>query len=95
MEAGISEPNVATRNRGILIFEGCYKTNMAEQKENELGEAAAISSYLKRTKLFLEIKKDLRVGIFSSNNLDHVLNQFGRDVVTVKSKLLSSIYRVG
>lgn len=36
---------------------------MAEQKENELDEAAAISSYLRRTRLFLEIKKDLRVGI--------------------------------
>ena len=36
---------------------------MAEQKENELDEAAAISSYLRRTRLFLDVKKDLRVGI--------------------------------
>ena len=36
---------------------------MAEHKENELDEAAAISSHLRRTRLFLEVKKDLRVGI--------------------------------
>jgi hypothetical protein len=34
---------------------------MAERKENELAEAAAISCYLRRTRLYLEIKKDLRV----------------------------------
>ena len=53
------DPRPATR--GISKICKQTFTNMAERKENENSNQAAISCYLRRTKLYLDIKKDLRV----------------------------------